>query len=153
MQWGDVGEQNQKPEVRGATPESMAVLERNREHRRLLRLQLEKPLRTVFPGLATKGCCFGRPFSGLLLHFQSSKRGPRSRVSFAGRLQPDPVLAVDTMAAPFPDTKGRLAFFTLSSWAVSNPLKSPLDRERLTACFAALLPSKPLVCLIALAPC
>ena len=74
-------------------------------------------------------------------------------MSFAGRLQPDPVLSVDTMAAPFPDTEGRLAFFTLSSWAVSNPLKSPLDRERLTACFAALLPSKPLVCLIALAPC
>lgn len=42
---------------------------------------------------------------------------------------------------------------SLSSWAVSNPLKSPLDREKLTACFAALLPSKPLVCLIALAPC
>lgn len=44
-------------------------------------------------------------------------------------------------------------FASLSSWAVSNPLKSPLDREKLTACFAALLPSKPLVCLIALAPC
>lgn len=100
-----------------------------------------------------EGMLIWKPFWGLLLPFQSWKWGLRSWVSFAGRLQPDPVLSADTMAAPFSDTKSRLAFFTLSSWAVSNSLKLPLDRERLTACFAALLPSKPLVCLIALAPC
>lgn len=74
-------------------------------------------------------------------------------MSLAGILQPDPILSADTTAAPFPNTEGRLAFLTLSSWAGSNPLKSPLDRERLAACFATLLPSKPLVCVIALAPC
>lgn len=74
-------------------------------------------------------------------------------MSSAGRLQPDPIPSSDTMAAPFPITEGSLAFLTLSSWAVSNPLKSPLDREKLAGCSVAVLPSKPLVCLIALAPC
>lgn len=43
----------------------------------------------------------------------------KTRVNKAGepcrgsRLQPDPVLSADTMAAPFPDTEGRLAFLTV----------------------------------------
>lgn len=55
---GDVGEQKQKPEVSGAKPKRKAMLERNPEHRLLLRYSLEKPLGVVFPGLAMKGCCF-----------------------------------------------------------------------------------------------
>ena len=152
MQWGYVGKQSQKSEACGAKPEDGHAGEKSL-HRQRLSCQLERALVVVLPGLATKGCCFWRPSSGLLLLFQSSERAPRSRVSFAGRLQPDPALSANTVAAPVPDTEGRLAFFTLSSWAVSKPLKSPLDRERLAAFFAALLPSKPLVCLIALAPC
>lgn len=114
---GDGDEQKQKLGFQGAAPKRAAMRGRNLGRRRQPKYQLEKPLGVVFAGLATKGCWYRRPwpFSGFLLFFQFSKGEPRSRVSLAGRLQPDLILSSDTMAAPFPYTKGRLAFLTLSS--------------------------------------
>lgn len=44
-------------------------------------------------------------------------------------------------------------FFSLSCWALSHPLKSPLDREKLAACLPEPHPPQPLVCLTEPAPC
>lgn len=44
-------------------------------------------------------------------------------------------------------------FSSLSCGALSHPLKSPLDREKLAVCLPEPHPPQPLVCLTALAPC
>lgn len=47
-----------------------------------------------------------------LSSLQNEGQGGRGALQ-ATRLQPDPILSADTMAAPFPDTEGCLAFLTV----------------------------------------
>lgn len=85
------------------------------------------------------------PFSDLS-SFGFTQWGPRIRMS----------LQADDNQTPQAHTLLTLRavwFSSLSCWALSHPLKSPLDREKLAACLPEPHPPQPLVCLTALAPC
>lgn len=86
----------------------------------------------------------------ILIPFQSAQRGPRRALQTDHNQIQFCLLTLRLLPSL---TLKAVWLSSLSSWAVSNPLKSPLDKEKLAACFAALILSKPLVCLTALAPC
>jgi hypothetical protein len=93
------------------------------------------------------GCGLSRPWPFPdLSTFGFTLWGPRSwvRLQADGNHTPQP-RSLLTLRAVW--------FSSLSCWALSHPLKSPLDREKLAACLPEPHPPQPLVCLTALAPC